>query len=78
MYATQSPSFSRNRKAPQMAADTEYMTVEELRIALNISRATLYTWRRKGIAPPSITLGRQMVRFRKDDVDKWLEERRAS
>lgn len=61
-----------------MDPNTELLTVDELCVALNVSRATLYSWRRKGLAPPSITLGRQMVRFPKDEFDEWLKERRAS
>lgn len=61
-----------------MGWSSDFISVDELCAALDIDRATLYRWRRKGIGPAEIKLGRQKVLFKREDVDKWLTERRAS
>ena len=38
------------------------------------SEPTIISWRRKGTGPDFIRLGR-MIRYRRIDVDRWLEER---
>jgi excisionase family DNA binding protein len=41
---------------------------------LNVSITTLQRWRRKGIGPPSIRLPNGYLRFRRSDLDTWLEK----
>ena len=51
----------------------EYITTEELRQWLKISKNTANNWRRLGL--PFIRFG-NTVRYEKEKVQKWLEETR--
>ena len=42
---------------------------------LGVRRRTLETWRRNGAGPPFISISKRCVRYRKTDLDRWLEER---
>jgi excisionase family DNA binding protein len=42
---------------------------------LAVSPETLKAWRKRGEGPPAYRLGR-LVRWRTDDVDRWLASRR--
>jgi excisionase family DNA binding protein len=48
------------------------MTVEELAEYLNVPVKTVYRWRLTGAGPRGARVGRY-VRFRRADVDSWLE-----
>lgn len=48
------------------------LTTEELSDFLKVPVRTLYAWRHKGSGPPGIKCGRHL-RYRKRDVDAWLE-----
>lgn len=50
------------------------MTVEEVAKYLKVEESTVYTWARKRNIP-AIKIGR-FWRFRKEDIDRWLEERK--
>jgi len=49
-------------------------TMEDLAEHLGVPLATLYRWRSMGTSPRGIRCGRY-VRFRQEDVERWLEER---
>jgi predicted DNA-binding transcriptional regulator AlpA len=49
----------------QLAAETGY------------SVKTLYRWRRAGTGPRWVTCGSRGIRYRRGDVDRWLEQRSA-
>jgi excisionase family DNA binding protein len=49
---------------------TEAEAAERMRVAL----VTLRRWRKAGTAPPSRRLGRQ-YRYRRGDIDSWVESR---
>ena len=53
------------------------MTLPELAKFLDIPSATLYQWRYRGEGPPSIKVGRH-VRYRRSDVDAWLDAKTQS
>jgi excisionase family DNA binding protein len=53
-------------------ADDRLLTVDELADYLRISRWTVYRWRSNGEGPPAVMAGHS-VRYRKADVDKWLQ-----
>lgn len=55
-----------------MTTDT-LMSTEDLARYLGIPINTLYQWRHKGEGPRAIRVGRHL-RFRRADVDAWLEE----
>lgn len=52
----------------------QLLSIEELADYLRIPRTTIYVWRSNGVGPPGIKIGRH-VRFRRDDVEAWLEKR---
>lgn len=47
----------------------------ELAAALGVPLATIYTWRSRGYGPPAVKVGKHL-RWRREDVEAWLEERR--
>jgi len=54
--------------------DEEILTLQELAAYIKIAEKTLYGYAQKGIIP-GIKIG-SVWRFRKSDIDAWLEERR--
>ena len=50
----------------------QLLTVEQLAEKLQIPKTTLYAWRYRGTGPLGIAVGRHL-RFRRGDVEKWLE-----
>jgi excisionase family DNA binding protein len=54
----------------------DLMTTEELAEYLGLARRTLYQWRQRGTGPRSIKAGHDL-RYRKSDVELWLELRAA-
>jgi len=55
-------------------ADDEIMTLQELAAYIKMAEKTLYGYAQKGTIP-GIKIGAAW-RFRKTDIDAWLEERR--
>jgi len=53
----------------------DVLTIEELSVYLKISKSTLYKLVREGKVP-SQKVGRHW-RFRKEAIDRWLDETRA-
>ena len=56
-------------------SDPRLLRPDELASLLGIPLATIYRWRRRGDGPCGIRLGRQ-VRYRREDVERWLDEQR--
>ena len=54
--------------------DDEYLTVQQLAKLLKVPVTTIYQWRHQGIAPRGLRVGRHL-RFRRRDVEAFLEER---
>lgn len=52
------------------------MTPAECAGYLQVSEKTLADWRGEGSGPDYVVLGARMVRYRPEDVDLWMEERR--
>ncbi|MDQ3381636.1 MAG: helix-turn-helix domain-containing protein [Actinomycetota bacterium] len=50
------------------------MSPDEVAVYLNVPRATLQLWRAKGRGPRAFKVGRH-VRYRREDVLRWLERR---
>lgn len=50
----------------------EWIGVEALAEELGVPVRTVYAWRAKGRGPRAATFGRHL-RFRRDDVDAWIE-----
>jgi excisionase family DNA binding protein len=51
------------------------MTVDEVAEYLRVPKETVYHWRKHGEGPRGFRTGRY-VRFRRSDVDAWLETQR--
>jgi len=43
---------------------------------LRVDTKTVRRWRSEGKLPPAIELGGSVVRWRAEDIDRWLEEQR--
>lgn len=56
-----------------MARSTEWIGIEELAAELGISVRTIYNWRSLGRGPRGYRIANGHVRFRRADVDTWLE-----
>jgi len=56
--------------------EKEFLTIEELSDRLGVKKTTLYSWVASGLIP-HLRLGRRLIRFRKEDIDQWLESQRA-
>jgi excisionase family DNA binding protein len=52
---------------------TEFLSPAQLAEFLGISRDTIYNWRYLRQGPPAVRVGGQ-VRFRRSDVERWLQE----
>jgi excisionase family DNA binding protein len=48
---------------------------DEIAVFLGVPLRTVYRWRSRGEGPPGYRVGRH-VRYRVEDVDRWLAERR--
>jgi len=60
-----------------MQTSTEQLlTIEQLADVLQIPKQTLYRWRSEGSGPRGMRVGRH-VRYRRTDVEAWLDERVA-
>ena len=53
------------------------LKVNDLTELLGIGRATLSKWRKDGTFPDPVKLGTKMVAWREEDIDAWLESRKA-
>lgn len=50
------------------------MSLSDLSDMLSVPVTTLYQWRHRGEGPPGYRVGRH-VRYRRSDVEAWLETR---
>jgi len=68
--------MSTNKKKIADAGDAdELLTLADLASMLKVPRQTIYAWRTRGDSgPPGIKLGKH-VRYRKREVEKWLDAR---
>jgi excisionase family DNA binding protein len=53
------------------------LTVEELAAVLQVPVATLYQWRVTGRGPAGVRVGRH-VRYRRSEVERWLDEQQEA
>ena len=52
----------------------QLLTIHELAAYLNVPIGPIYEWNRKGTGPKRLKAG-QALRYRRRDVDAWLERR---
>jgi len=53
------------------------LSPSELALYLGVPVATIYQWRTVGTGPRGSRVGRH-TRYRREDVDRWLESKAAS
>ena len=56
---------------------TELLTIEQVSAEYGFPVPTLYGWRHRGIGPASVRLGAR-VRYRRIDIEAWIDERFAA
>lgn len=56
-----------------MSDDKPFLTISDLAELLDVPVNTVYDWRRKRTGPPSIKVGNH-VRYRRREVEKWINE----
>lgn len=54
-----------------------YLTPDEVSALLKIPRKRLLNWRNRGVGPPSTRFGRE-VRYRQDELEKWIQAERQA
>ena len=65
--------------APRLSdAYTGWLTTEEAAAYLKVHPETMRNWARKGVIPPAKLGNRGGFRFRREDLDRFVESRRAS
>ena len=52
----------------------DYLSPEDLSAMFRIPKSSVYAWRHKGTGPRGIRVGKHL-RYRREDVEAWLEER---
>lgn len=60
--------------ASQAVGLDQLLTTNEVARLLRVSRVTLWEWRRKGLVPPPIRVGLNRLRWRAEDVRKYLNQ----
>lgn len=60
------------------AAPREYLSPAQVAKLLGMSTRTLWRWRKRKTGPAWSRCGDRAVRYRRADVDAWMEARRPS
>jgi len=60
-------------KEAKMIGGAPLLDTDELSQLTGIVPATLAAWRVRGRGPSFVRLGRRYVRYRRDDVQSWLD-----
>lgn len=55
--------------------DKEFLTINDLCELLSVTPKTVHSWRYRGIGPASFKAGKH-VRYKRSDVEAWIEESR--
>lgn len=58
-----------------MASREEYLTVKQLAQLLQVPVSTIYRWRHLGEGPRGIRVSGRHVRYRRSDIDQFLDRR---
>ena len=54
--------------------DEQLLTTSDVALLLKVSNQTIYRWRALDLGPPFIQ-AEGSIRYRRGDVDRWLNER---
>ncbi|MFI6078896.1 helix-turn-helix transcriptional regulator [Actinoplanes sp. NPDC051343] len=59
-------------RAPERWVPDPLLTIDEVVAWIRKPKATLYSWHSRGQGPPAIRVG-NVLRYRRSDVEQWLE-----
>jgi Helix-turn-helix domain len=59
------------------AAIAEYLDTTNAAAFLDCSVEQLEIWRHKGEGPPYCTLGRRRIRYKREDLQRWMDATRV-
>ena len=68
-------STQASERDAEQTTERRLLRPDELASFLGIPLATIYQWRSRGNGPCGIRVGRH-VRYRIEDVERWLDEQR--
>ncbi len=68
-------STQASERDAEQTTERRLLRPDELASFLGIPVATIYRWRSRGDGPRGIRVGRH-VRYRIEDVERWLDEQR--
>lgn len=57
-----------------MASESPLLTIEELAELLDVSQTQVARMRKRGLIPPPVKINRQVVRWRRSDLDNWIAQ----
>ena len=57
--------------------ETDLLTVQETASYLTVGAGSVNYWRHKKVGPRFVRVGRQ-IRYRRSDLDQWIEDRTES
>lgn len=59
---------------PQTSADDVMLTSKQVAEMLGVNVSILYAWDREGRNLPHYRFGKRTTRYRKCDVERWMQE----
>jgi len=72
LFAAPREQRVRSPKSEEVTRNYEIMTAAEVAAYLRVPLKSLYTWRYTHDGPPSARVGKYL-RYRRSDVDEWLD-----
>lgn len=54
--------------------DRNFIRVSDLATYLNISKVTVWRWRKEGRLPPASAISTRIVGWKRETIERWLEE----
>lgn len=67
--------LSQNSSVPD---GRQYLSPKEVSVFAGISKAQLEVWRAKGGGPKFSRIGKRVIKYRRDDVEAFIEGREAA
>ena len=61
-----------------MSSDSIYLTINETAALLKVSTKTLQRWRVSGGGPRFVDYGCRFIRYRREEVERWMREQEKS
>lgn len=70
------PKRRKSKPLPPAPAGAErWISVDEFRALIGVSRFTLWNLRKRGACPPAHRITENLIRFRLSEVEAWLNAR---